>query len=196
MRAAISAAAAAAAVALTPANCPAQGAAQPAWKTYVSGDLGMSFSVPGDVKSGVGTFRGDIAGPRQTIFYRSVDGGIEYRVTVMSFLQAKAEGATILGEREYMFQNGKKVLSDTFARAGSGNETVYGRKFVVDLPGDKGRSTAVFYFTKGRLVSLEATVPPGGDASSPDPGRFVDSLAFTPPSPAADAIALATPAFE
>jgi hypothetical protein len=51
--------------------------------------------------------QGAYAGPRQTIVYRSVENNIEYRVTVMSFIQAQAEGATILGEREYMFQDGK-----------------------------------------------------------------------------------------
>ena len=106
-----------------------------------------------------------------------MEDNIEYKVTVMSFIQAQAEGATILGEREYMFQDGKgkKVLSDTFARVGSGKDAVYGRKIVVDLPDKKGRATGAFYFTKGRLISLEATVlPANGNLASPDPGRFIE----------------------
>src|SRR5262245_23758809 len=105
-----------------------------AWKTYINKDLGFSFSAPGEIKAGVGNSRGQIAGPRQTIIYRSVEDNVEYRVIVMSFIQAQAEGASILGERQYMFQDRKKVLSDTFARAGSGKDTVYGRKLVVELP--------------------------------------------------------------
>jgi hypothetical protein len=171
--------------------------AQAAWKSYVNKELGFSFSAPGDVKTSVGTFRGEIAGPRQTILYRSVDGGVEYKVTVMSFIQAQAEGANILGEREYMFQNGKKVLADTFARAGAGKDAVYGRRIVVDLPDNKSRSTGVFYFTRGRLIALEATVLPGrGDPASPGPGRFVESIAFAPSGTEPDAIALETPKFE
>jgi hypothetical protein len=171
--------------------------AQAAWKTYVNKELGFSFSAPGDVKAGVGTFRGEIAGPRQTILYRSTDEGIEYRVTVMSFIQAQAEGAAILGEREYMFQNGRKVLADAFARAGSGKDTVYGRRIVVDLPDGRGQSTGVFYFTRGRLIALEATVlPDRGDPASPGPGRFVDSVAFAPSGAEPDAVALETPKFE
>src|SRR5215813_15068398 len=115
--------------------------AQAAWKSYVNTEFGFSFMAPGEVKASVGTFRGAIAGPRQTIVYRSVENNIEYKVTVMSFIQAQAEGATILGEREYMFQDGKKVLMDAFARVGSGKVTVYGRKIVVDLPDNKGRAT-------------------------------------------------------
>jgi hypothetical protein len=170
---------------------------QAAWKSYVNKELGFSFSAPGDVKAGVGTFRGEIAGPRQTILYRSVEDGIEYKVTVMSFIQAQAEGASILGEREYMFQSGKKVLADIFASAGAGKDAVYGRRIVIDLPDNKGRSTGAFYFTRGRLIALEATVLPGrGDPESPGPGRFVDSIAFAPSGAEPDAVALETPKLE
>src|SRR5258708_37692723 len=109
----------------------------------------------GEVKASVGTYRGSIAGPRQTIVYRSVEDNIEYKVTVLSYVQAQAEGATILGEREYMFQDGKKVLTDIFARVGSGTDTIYGRKIVGDLPDNKGRTTVAFYFLKGSLISRE-----------------------------------------
>ena len=191
MRARIFAAVAGAAAAM--AAMPAEAA----WKTYVNQELGLSFAAPGDVKTSVGTFRGEIAGPRQTILYRSVDEGVEYKVTVMSFIQAKAEGAAILGEREYLFQNGKKVLTDVFARVGSGSEVVYGRRIVVDLPDNKGRSTGVFYFTRGRRVALEATVLPGrGDPAAAGPGRFVDSLSFASSSAQPDTVALETPKLE
>jgi hypothetical protein len=153
--------------------------AQSVWKGYIAKDHGFSFMAPGEVTAALGTYRGALAGPRQTIVYRSVDNNIEYKVTVMSFLQAQAEGASILGEREYAFQLKKKVLMDAFSRVESGKDTVYGRKIVVDQPENKGRTTGAFYFTKGKLISLEATVlPANGNYESPDPGRFVDSVAF------------------
>jgi hypothetical protein len=171
--------------------------AQAAWKSYINRELGFSFMAPGEVKTAVGTFRGAIAGPRQTIIYRSVENNIEYKVTVMSFVQAQAEGATILGEREYMFQDGKKLVVDTFGRVESGKDAVYGRKIVVDLPDNKGRATGAFYFTKGRLISLEATVlPANGSFASPDPGRFVDSIAFVLSGTDPGAVELKTPALE
>jgi hypothetical protein len=171
--------------------------AQAAWKTYVNRELGFSFMAPGEVNSDVGTFRGAVAGPRQTVIYRSVDDNIEYKVTVMSFIQAAAEGATILGEREYMFQDGKKVLADAFGRVGSGKDAVYGRKIVVELPGNKGRASGAFYFTKGRLFSFEATVLPAhGDLASPDPSRFIDSIAFIFPGKEPNAVELETPKLE
>jgi len=185
--------AALAGAALTMAAMPAQAA----WKSYINRELGFSFMAPGEIKTDMGTFRGAIAGPRQTIVYRSVEDNIEYKVTVMSFIQAQAEGATILGEREYMFQDGKKVLMDAFARVGSGKVTVYGRKIVVDLPDNKGRATGAFYFTKGRLISLEATVlPANGDFASPDPGRFIDSIVFVLSRTEPGAIELETPKLE
>jgi hypothetical protein len=170
--------------------------AQAAWKSYINRELGFSFMAPGEVKTDVGTFRGAVAGPRQTIVYKSTENNIEYKVTVMSFIHAQAEGATILGEREYMFQDGKKVLSDTFARVGSGKDVVYGRKMVVDLPDNKGRVSGAFYFTRGKLVALEATVPARGNLASPDPARFIDSIAFTPSVPPPGAVELETPRLE
>jgi hypothetical protein len=191
MRKSMSVAVAAAVLAMTTVS------AQAAWKSYVNRELGFSFAAPGDVKADVGTFRGEVAGPRQTVIYRSMDDNVEYKVTVMSFIQAQGEGATILGEREYMFQDHKKVLSDTFGRVGEGKDAVYGRKIVVDLPGNKGRATGAFYFTKGRLIVLEATVLPAhGKLDSPDPGRFVDSIAFALSRTEPGAVELATPALE
>jgi hypothetical protein len=168
--------------------------AQAAWKSYINKELGFSFMAPGEVKAGVGNFRGAIAGPRQTILYRSVEDNIEYRVTVISYPQAQAEGATLLGERQYMFQDGKKVLLDTFARVEPGKDAVYGRKIIVDLPDNKGRATGAFFFTKGRLIALEATVlPANGDFASPDPARFVDSLVFVLSRTEPGAVELETP---
>jgi hypothetical protein len=168
--------------------------AQAAWKTYINKELGFSFMAPGDIKTEIGNFRGPIAGPHQTIVYKTMDDNVEYKVTVISFRQAQAEGATILGEREYMFANRNKVLTDTFSRVGSGKNAVYGRKIVVDLPDNKGRAVGAFYFTNGRLISLEATVlPPKANSASADPGRFVDSISFVPSGPGQDAIDLDTP---
>jgi hypothetical protein len=171
--------------------------AQAAWKSYINRELGFSFMAPGEVKTSVGTFRGALAGPRETIVYRSVEDNVEYKVTVMSFVQAQAEGATILGEREFMFQEGKKLLMDAFGRVEPGKDAVYGRKLVVDLPGNKGRATGAFYFTKGKLFSFEATVlPANGDFASPDPIRFIDSIVFTLSRTQPGAVELETPKLE
>jgi hypothetical protein len=171
--------------------------AQAAWKSYINRELGFSFMAPGEVKTSVGTFRGEVAGPRQTIVYMSLEDNVEYKVTVMSFVQAQAEGAALLGEREFMFQNRKKVLMDTFARVEPGKDAVYGRKLVVDLADNKGRTTGAFYFTKGRLITLEATVLPAkGDYATPDPGRFIDSIAFVLSRTEPGAVELQTPRLE
>jgi len=171
--------------------------AQAASKRYINRQLGFSFMAPGEVKTDIGNSRGAIAGPRQSIVYRSVEDNIEYKVTVMSFLQSQAEGATLLGERQYMFQDRKTVLMDTFSRVGSGQDAVYGRKIVVDLPDNKGRTTGAFYFTKGRLISAEATVLPAkGSFASPDPDRFIDSIAFVLSRTEPGAVELETPKLE
>jgi hypothetical protein len=115
----------------------------------------------------------------------------------MSFIQAQAEGANILAERQFIFQNGKKLLMDTFARVEPGKDAVHGRKLVVELPDNKGRATGAFYFNKGKLIVLEATVLPAhGDYGSPEPGRFIDSIAFQPSRAEAGSIELKTPKLE
>jgi hypothetical protein len=153
--------------------------ADAAWKSYISKDLVFSFKAPGQVETELGTYRGAIAGPRQTVVFKSAEDNIEYKVTVMSFAQAQAEGAIILGEREYLFQQNKKILTDAFSRVGPGKDSVYGRRIVADLPMNKGRTTGAFYFTNGKLYTLEATVlPANGNYASPDPGRFIDSIEF------------------
>jgi hypothetical protein len=86
---------------------------------------------------------------------------------------------------------------DAFARVDPGKDAVYGRKIVVNLPDSKGRVTGAFYFNKGKLIVLEATVLPAhGDLASPDPGRFIDSIAFAPSRAEPGAIELQTPALE
>jgi hypothetical protein len=153
--------------------------AQAAWHSYVSHKLGFSFEAPGEVKTVTGTYRGQVAGPRETIVFRSVDDNIEYKVTVMSFMQAQADGASILGERAYVFQDKKKVLMDTFGRVEPGKDAIYGRKITVEQPDNGGRTLGGFYFVNGKLVVLEATIlPANGDYASPDPGRFIDSVVF------------------
>ena len=48
-----------------------------------------------------------------------------------------------------------------------------------DLPNKGGREMVATYFTKGHLFVLEATVlPANGDFTTPDTGRFLDSLVF------------------
>jgi hypothetical protein len=153
--------------------------AQAAWHSYISHQLGFSFEAPGEVKPQVGDSRFEIAGPRQTMVFRSVDDNIEYKVTVVSFAQAPMDGADLLGERAYAFQNNKKVLMDTFGRVEPGKEAIYGRKITIDQPNNKGRTLASFYFTNGKLYVMEATIlPANGDYASPDAGRFIDSITF------------------
>jgi hypothetical protein len=165
------------ALALTLSAAPAQAA----WKSYISHPLGFSFEAPGVMKTETGTSRGVIAGPQETMIFVSNEDGIEYKVTVINFVQAQAESATILGEAAFMFQEGKRVLMDTFGRVEPGKDSVYGRKIAIELPNNGGRTISAFYFNKGYLIQLEATVSPkNGDYGSPDLGRFIDSIAFNP----------------
>src|SRR5258706_14416861 len=161
-----------------------------AWRGYISHPLGFAFAAPGDLKVEKGTYRGDVAGARATLVYRFVDDDIEYKMVVIDMSDQANDAATLLGEAEYIFQDGKKVLMDTFGRV----DGKFGRKLTIDLPNKAGRTTAAFYFVNGRIVSLQATVlPANGDYDTPEMGRFIDSITFYTVRAANDATELTLP---
>jgi hypothetical protein len=134
-----------AAAALATTSMPATAA----WRGYISHPLGFAFAAPGELKVERGTYRGDVAGPHDTLVYRFVDDNIEYKAVIIDVRDKANDAATLLGEAEYTFGEGKKVLMDTFGRV----DRQYGRKLTVDLPNNGGRSSAAFYF-------IELPAPP------------------------------------
>ena len=55
--------------------------AQATWRGYISHPLGFAFAAPGELQMEKGTYRGEVAGPRQTTVYKFVQDGIEYRAS-------------------------------------------------------------------------------------------------------------------
>jgi hypothetical protein len=164
--------------------------AMAAWRGYISHPLGFAFAAPGDLKVEKGTYRGAVSGPRDTLVYRFVDDDIEYKAVVIDMTDKANDAATLLGEAAYLFQEGKKVLMDTFGRV----DRQYGRKLTVDLPNNAGRATAAFYFINGRIVLLQGTVlPANGDYDTPELARFVDSISFFTVRAPDDAVELPAP---
>jgi hypothetical protein len=153
--------------------------AEAAWKSYISHSLGFSFDAPGDVKVAKGKYRAGVAGENDAILYRSLDNNIQYQVTVVDFSQRAGEGAVLMEEAAYILQDGKHVLMNDFGRVEPGKSAVYGRRMTFELPGNGGRENVATFFTKGHLYILEAVVlPANGDFTTPDAGRFLDSLVF------------------
>lgn len=150
--------------------------ASAAWRGYISHTLGFAFAAPGDLKMGKTTYKGAVAGTRDAMTWTATDDGIEYKVMVIDTTSEAAQSATLLGEAEYIFQDGQKLRMDAFGRV----DRHYGRKLTVDLPNNGGRKIACFYFVNGRIVSLQASVPASGDIDSPELARFVDSITFYP----------------
>ena len=149
--------------------------AMAAWRSYISHPMGFAFAAPGELQIAKGTYRGTVAGARETSVYRFVDDNIEYKVEVIDMTDKVNDSATLLGEAEYIFQENKKLLMDAFGRV----DHQYGRRFTIDLPNNGGRSTAAFYFINGRIISLIATVlPANGDYDTPEAARFIDSISF------------------
>ena len=183
-------------VALVTAVAPAQ--AQ--WKSYVVRDFGFSFAAPGEVKAEHGTSSIGGTGVHPAVVFRSVANNIEYKVTAVDFNAQVGDGASILLEAAFRFQEGKKVLMDIYASVENSEESsmeataagvqfvaqnpdrqrhIYGRKITIDLPNNGGRSMAAFYFYKGNLIQVQATVlPANGDFATPDMPRFIESVAF------------------
>ena len=161
-----------------------------AWRGYISHPLGFAFAAPGELKVEKGTYQAAVGGKHDTIVFRSVDDNIEYKAIVIDMTAQANQAATLMGEAEYIFQDRKKVLMDTFGRA----DGKFGRKLTIDLPNNGGRTTAAFYFVNGRIVSLQATVlPANGDYDTPEMGRFIDSITFYTVRAANDATELTLP---
>src|ERR1700680_2754421 len=81
-----------------------------AWHGYISHPLGFAFAAPGELKLEKGTYNGVVAGRHDTVVYRFVDDNIEYKAVVIDMGDKANDAATLLGEAEYGFQEGKKVL--------------------------------------------------------------------------------------
>ena len=160
------------------------------WHDYVSHEFGFAFHVPGELTVESGIYEADTTGEHPTVVYRSMADNIEYKVIVTDFRHRSEEGASLLEEAVFVFQNGKSVLTDTYSRV----DDVYGRKVTVDLPNDGGRSMASFYFDRGYLFQLIATVlPENGDFGSPNLSRFLVSLTFADNRVERDATVLGLP---
>jgi hypothetical protein len=149
--------------------------AQAQWRGYVSHDLGISFHAPGELITESGIYSGERSGDHPSVVFRSAADNIEYKMVVTDFRERADEGATLIIEAAFVFQDQQNVLMDAFARI----DNTYGRKVTIDLPDDGGRSMASFYFYRGYLYQTFATVlPANGDYATPFTGRFTDSLSF------------------
>src|SRR5258706_10718303 len=134
--------------------------AEAAWKSYISRTLGFSFEAPGDLKTEKGSYDAALAGKHDAIVYRSVDDNIEYKAIVVDFTPRAGEGAVLMGEATFSFQDKKKLLMDTFGRV----DGLYGRKLTVDQPNNGGRTPAPLSFNQRGPFSLPAPLlPPHGD---------------------------------
>jgi len=166
------------------------GPAAAQWRGYISHPLGFAFAAPGPMKVEKGSYDSPLAGKRDTLTYAFVDDNIQYKAVVIDMRDRANDAAILLGEAQFLFQNNRKLLMDTFGRV----DRQYGRKLTVDLPNNGGRSLAAFYFVNGRIVSLQATVlPANGDYETPETGRFIDSVTFYTVRAADDAIELPPP---
>jgi hypothetical protein len=156
-------------------TAPADAQAPAPWKSYISRDLQFSFSAPGNVTIERGTYKGERSGDHAAVIFRSSVNGIDYRAVVVDFNSQVGDSASLLEEAVVTFMGTRKTLMDNYGRIGD----LYGRKMTVDLPNNGGRSMASFYFNKGYLYQMQATVTPqNGDFGTPDLSRFVDSEVF------------------
>jgi hypothetical protein len=160
------------------------------WRDYVSNDFGFAFHAPCALSAERGSYKADTSGEYPTVVYACTDDNIVYRASVADCRERASEGASLLEEAAYTFTLDKNVLLDDYGRV----DTVYGRKVTVDLPDGAGRAAASFYFDRGYLFQLTATVlPANGDYGSPNLSRFLDSHTFAANRVEPDATVLGLP---
>jgi hypothetical protein len=167
--------------------------AEAAWHGYISHTFGFAFAMPAapnELKIDKTSYKGAVAGTRDAMVWSTVQDNIEYQAFVIDTTAQASQSATLLGEAEYIFQDGKKLLMDSFGRV----DRHYGRKLTIDLPNNGGRRIGCFYFINGRIISLQATVlPANGDYDNPEIARFIDSITFFPERAADDDTELPLP---
>ena len=70
------------------------------------GRLVSPSMAPGELRLEQGILTGNVTETRPTIIHRWIEDNIEYRATVASFSDRQAQAASIIGEQEYLFQDG------------------------------------------------------------------------------------------
>src|SRR5258708_35018262 len=114
--------------------------------------MGFSIEAPGEMKTEKGSYDAALSGKHEAVIYRSVDDNIEYKAIVVDFTPRAGEGAVLMGEATFLFQNKKKLLMDTFGRV----DGLYGRKLTVDQPNNGGRLPVASFFLLLRRRSSPA----------------------------------------
>src|SRR5262245_23752842 len=92
------------------------GPAAAPWRPYISHTLGFAFPAPAPMKVEKGTYEAPIAGRRSTTTYAFSDDNIEYKVVVIDMQDIAGNSANLLGEAQFRFQDGKKLMMDAFGR--------------------------------------------------------------------------------
>ena len=142
------------------------------------------------MKAARGTHKGQRSGEHPAIIFSSMDNNIEYKTIVVDMNARVGESASLLEEAVVTFQDGRRIIMDHFGRINN----LYGRKTTVDLPDRGGRSMASFYFNRGYLYIMQATVlPANGDYNAYEMARFVDSQTFLTRNMEPDSIELQLP---
>ena len=151
--------------------------AEAAWKSFKYPELGFGVDFPAQPKTGMGEYRGRLAGRVPATEITAVDGEITYKATVVDFTKRPLDGPTLLGEAEFLLTQDGKVITDTSARSEAGPKAQYGRRIVVAMKDGSKRLSEV-YLAQGKLYQLDTTISPKGDQEDPEAARFQDSLIF------------------
>ena len=101
---------------------------------YISQPMGFGFLEPGEIKVEKSTYNSALAGQHESTVYHSLEDNIEYKVTVVDMGNDANDAANLVGEAEYNFQDGKKVLMDVFGRACSGDRRRFCRLTAITTP--------------------------------------------------------------
>ena len=179
-----------------------------AWKEYAYPDLGFVVEFPADPAKSAGTYTTVLVDKAPTHIVSLKQGNSLFYATVVDLMDRKDEGASLMGESEFLMHLLGDTKGNSTSRVEPGKAAVYGRQITIDIrdgviPEQAGQTEAAhkwfkaatgmeipagsrlttnLFFNRGRLYMIQGiNLPSQGDAGGPEAVRFAESLSFLQP---------------
>jgi hypothetical protein len=179
-----------------------------AWKEYTYPELGFVVAFPADPSTSTGIYTSVLVDKAPTHIFTLKEGNSIFTATVVDMMGHKEEGASLMGEAEFLMHLLGDTKGNSTSRVEPGKAAVYGRQITIDIrdgviPEQAGQTDAAhkwfkaatgmeiptgsrlttnLFFNRGRLYMIQGiNLPAQGDAGGPEAVRFAESLSFMQP---------------
>ena len=179
-----------------------------AWQEFAYPELGFVVAFPAPPSTSTGTYSSVLVEKAPTHIFTLKQGNSLFIATVVDMMERKEEGASLMGESEFLMHLLGDTKGNSTSRVEPGKAAVYGRQITIDIrdgviPEQAGQTEAAhkwfkaatgmeipagsrltinLFFNRGRLYMIQGiNLPAQGDAGGPEAVRFAESLSFLQP---------------